>query len=89
MDKIQLGSTVRDIVTGFKGMVVSEIKYLSGCLQYGVKAKVGKDGKVSEVEYIDVGQLEVIEPEKKEAETSDEDPGGIMPDAPKKSRKEV
>jgi len=85
MDEIQLGSTVRDIVTGFKGTVVSEIKYLSGCLQYGVKAKVGKDGKVPDVEYIDVGQLEVIELEKKQIETSAEDPGGIMPDTPKKS----
>ena len=36
---ILLGSQVKDKVTGFEGIAVSRIEYLSGCVQYGVRPR--------------------------------------------------
>lgn len=82
--KIKLGDDVVDTFTGFKGKVISRIEYLTGCIQYGVKAKA-REGKIAEPEYIDEIQLEIIKPKKK-VETRPS--GGIMSDAPKKSRRQ-
>ena len=60
---ILLGSKVKDKVTGFEGIAVSRIEYLSGCVQYGVRPRYDEEemkGKYPEVEYIDEGQLEDI-----------------------------
>lgn len=61
---IELGSKVKDIVSGLKGVAVSRIEYLNGCVQYGVKPPVGKDGKDVDCQYIDEGQLEVTKAKK-------------------------
>lgn len=57
---IRLGEEVRCTVTGFKGIAVSRIEYLNGCVQYCVRPKAGDDGKMPEAEYLDQQQLEVI-----------------------------
>lgn len=57
--QIELGDKVQDTVSGLVGIAVSEIKYLNGCLQYGVQAPF-QDGKMPQAEYVDVGQLVVI-----------------------------
>ncbi len=85
MEKIELGDRVRDIVSGIVGIAVSEIKYLSGCHQYGVQSKY-ESGKMPSAEYIDAGQLIVF---KKRAaiiveEAFKEDPGGAQAYAPHK-----
>lgn len=81
---IELGSKVRDIVTGFEGIASSRIEYLNGCIQYGVKPKVSKGAtKIEDTEYIDEGQLEVIG---NGVNVSKSYTGGYMPDAPKHKR---
>lgn len=78
---IELGQKIRCKVTGFEGIAISRVEYLNGCIQYCIKPKVGKDGKILDGIYIDEEQLEVIgkglsisEKEKK--------PGGTMLDVP-------
>lgn len=79
-----LGDKVKDRVSGLEGIAVSEIKYLNGCRQCGVVAKV-KDGKVPGAEYIDVGQLEVVEKGVVICQKPiEEEPGGDQPHAPTK-----
>ncbi len=60
INPIPLGSKVRDLVTGFIGIAISETRYLNGCIRYAVQAKVDKDGKMPDCQYIDLHQLEVI-----------------------------
>lgn len=45
--KFQIGETVKDVVTGFKGVIMSRIQYMTGCNQYGLFSQKNaiKDGK--------------------------------------------
>ena len=58
--KIELGDEVKDKVSGFKGVVVSEHIYLNGCTRFSVLPKVGKDGSYKESEAFDEPQLKVV-----------------------------
>jgi len=78
---IDLGDKVRCKVDGFEGIATSRVEYLNGCVQYGVRPNVDKDGKRVDVSYIDIEELEVVEPEKNKA--SKEPNGGYMSDHPK------
>lgn len=77
--EIQLGNRVTDIVTGFTGIASSKIEYLNGCVLFGVKPKVEKDGKMPEIYYIDVQQLEFVD---EGVSIKKIDTGGDMDDAP-------
>jgi hypothetical protein len=57
---VQLGDTVRDVVSNFKGIVTSRTEYLNDCVRYGVQPQVDKDGKLPAGEYFDWHQLEII-----------------------------
>jgi len=81
MKKIELGDKVRDTVSGLVGIAVSEIKYLSGCLQYGVQAPF-QDGKMPQAEYVDIGQLVVIT-KRADVQAEEEAPGGNQRHVPK------
>jgi hypothetical protein len=80
-NRIQLGSKVRCQITGFKGIVISKLEYLNGCIQYGVKPPMGKkDLKMPECEYIDSQQLTVVGPG---ITLATDDTGGPSTDAPR------
>jgi len=81
---IKLGTKVKDIITGFEGIVTSKVEYLNGCIQYGVKPKMKTkgDGKMPEANYIDEGQLEVIGKRVVVKPSSNKNPGGVMSDMP-------
>ena len=57
---MKIGQKMRCKITGFEGIATSKIEYLNGCIQYCIKPKMDKDGKMPEGEFIDVEQLEVI-----------------------------
>ena len=78
---INLGDKVRDKVTGFEGIAVAKVEYINKCIQYCVKPKVDKDGKMPEGEYIDIDQLDVVSPESVKVETKPT--GGQQSDRPK------
>ena len=78
---IDLGSKVKDRISGVAGIAVSRIEFINGCTQYGVQAKIMKDGKVPDTVYVDEKQLDVLEQKKvkvKKART-----GGPSPYAPR------
>ena len=58
-----LGSTVRDKLTGFVGVVVCRTEWLHSCVSLGVQGDVLHDGKPTDPVYIDLPRLEVIDPE--------------------------
>jgi|GEM_PF-1023527 len=79
----ELGAKVKDTVTDFEGTITSRIEYLNGCIQYCVEPKLDKDGKARKHQYIDEGQLELIQKKaKKTAKKDKEGPGGRMPNEP-------
>ena len=52
--KYQLGSKVKDIITGYTGIVRSRTQYLTGCNTYGIQnTELQKDGSMSKWEYFD------------------------------------
>jgi len=55
------GKKAVDLVTGFTGTVTSRVEYLNGCIQYAVKPRVDKDGKMPDSMYIDEEQLEILD----------------------------
>ena len=57
--KIELGSKVRDRVTGFEGIAIGRTIWLTGCDNIGVQPAV-KDSKLEEVRWFDEIRLEVI-----------------------------
>jgi hypothetical protein len=56
--EFQLGARLKDKVSGLEGIAVGRLEYLNGCIQYCIKAKVGKDNKIPDAEWIDSQQLE-------------------------------
>jgi len=54
-----LGKKVRDTITGFEGVVVGHVEYLTGCAQVGVQPPA-KDGEMKSAQYFDVTRIEVI-----------------------------
>ena len=59
---IQLGSTVRDAISGFTGIATQIAEYLNGNLQYGLQPKAKEDGSdCPESHFIDYHTLDVID----------------------------
>lgn len=58
---ISLGDLVRDIITGYDGVVVAKTSWLTGCDRFGVQSRDLKDGKLIEPEWFDDTRLLVIE----------------------------
>ena len=60
MFKIKLGSKVKDKVSGLTGIVTAQLRYISGCIQYGVVGKASKDDKIPDTHYLDENRLTVL-----------------------------
>ena len=56
MFKIDLGVKAKDNVTGFSGIVTGRVEYLTGCRQYLITPKAGKD-KLNEAYWFDEDRL--------------------------------
>lgn len=57
---IELGSKVRDKLTGFVGIAVARTIWLYGCDRYALSSQKLKDGMVRADEWFDEGRLEVL-----------------------------
>lgn len=76
--KFDLGEEVKDLVTGFKGIIEARTQCLNGCIQYIVQPRVDKEKKIPEACQIDEQQLKLIK--KSIFKKKDEDekiPGGL------------
>jgi hypothetical protein len=62
MDRINLGDKARDRVSGYEGVCMAKISYLTGCNQVGIKPQGQKaDGGTFDCLYFDEPFVEVIE----------------------------
>lgn len=57
MKSIKLGHNYTDSVTGFSGIAIARIEYLTGCTQYQLQPKIDKDGKVPDSVWFDENRL--------------------------------
>jgi len=83
-----LGSEVRCVITGFKGITIARCEYLNGCLQFCVKPRSGKkSNEMVEGHWIDSVQLDWVAEGVSEDFGYDQDrenrAGGPSADAPK------
>jgi len=63
MKKVKLGDNVKDSVSGFEGVIVSEHTYLHGCVRMTLQPKVDKDGKLPSTGTFDLPQLKIVKKE--------------------------
>ena len=57
---IELGATVEDRISGFRGVVTGRAEYISGCRQYCV-VPPAKDGELKGVLWFDEDRLETVD----------------------------
>lgn len=58
MFKFTVGERVKDIITGFVGVIECRTEWLNGCRRYGVRPqKLGKDGAMPDMVQFDEEQL--------------------------------
>lgn len=58
---IQLGSKVKDSLTGFAGIAISRTEHLYGCVHIGVQPETMHEGKLIPSEWFDEQRLDVVE----------------------------
>lgn len=56
----RLGLTYRDIITGFEGVCIAHVEYITGCNQTLLQP-VGEKSKKPDSEWFDDQRLEVVE----------------------------
>lgn len=56
---VGLGQTVRDKITGFKGIVTGRCEYITGCNQALVAPPVKADGSSTDSQWFDEQRLEI------------------------------
>lgn len=56
---IELGRNYEDVVTGFSGMAIGVVHYITGCSQTLIQPRVDGDGKVPESLWLDAQRLNV------------------------------
>ena len=62
MNEIELGDKVRDVITGYEGIVVAKTEFINGCVQFGVAHRLKKNEKPDQVgePSIDAKSLEIV-----------------------------
>lgn len=84
MDK-NLGKKAKDMITGFSGIIIGKIEYLTGCNQYGITPPINKEGATGDTQWFDINRVKVLGKGFKPAEVSSAaDPGGFNRDCPGK-----
>ena len=78
-----LGKKAKDKITGFSGIIIGKIIYLTGCNQYGLTPPIDKDGKTSSTEWFDESRIEIIGEGVQAKEVTGPIPGGFNRDAPR------
>lgn len=59
--KFRLGAEVKDIITGFKGVIAGRTQYMTGCNRYCIQdRKLDKDGKPRDWVQLDENQLQLV-----------------------------
>lgn len=62
---IALGTKVKDVITGFSGVVTGRVEYLTGCNQLLVTPAIAKDGSARESCWFDEQRCKPVRGAKK------------------------
>lgn len=83
---VALGVKAKDKITGYEGIVVTQLICLFGCSQWGISGTAfSKEGKRPDTEYFDEGRVEKTGEGITAAEVAGEKPGAdFNSDAPGK-----
>jgi len=57
----ELGDRVKDVISGFTGIINSRSQWLYNCNTYGVKSETLHEGKIVDPQYFDEPQLELVD----------------------------
>ena len=57
---VKLGQTVKDLVSGFKGVVIARTEWLNGCTRICVQPKVNEKGELPDAKDFDEPQLRAM-----------------------------
>jgi len=85
---IQLGSYVRDKITGIEGYAMGRTEYLTGCAHVGIQRPgLSKDDKTFEWEWVDETRVDLVKSKKPlrlnaPAQQRSDRAGGPAPNAP-------
>jgi len=61
MGTIQLGDLVRDIISGFEGVITGKTEWLNGCVRYMLEPRsLDKDGNRVAANWFDSAQVELV-----------------------------
>ena len=55
------GDKVKDIVTGYVGIITSGTIYINNCVSYSVQSPMQEDGTVPKRQFVDEAQLELVD----------------------------
>jgi len=64
MFKFKLGQRAKEKITGFSGIIVARIDYLTGCNRYSLQSEDLHEGKPVDWQNFDENQLELVKKEK-------------------------
>ncbi len=73
---VKLGGKVKDKISGFTGVIISEHRYLNGCVRFSIQPSIDKDGELPKIETFDKPQLELIASDVVESEPEHNRTGG-------------
>lgn len=85
MLKVELGSLVRDKITGFEGIAMARAEYLTGCVHIGIQpCRLTNDGGLPDWQWLDESRLVVLQENVVQliGPTKIRQPGGPAPNAP-------
>lgn len=71
---IKIGDMVEDTVTGFRGMAIAKIIYMTGCIRFEIQPKGLRDGRPIKSMWVD--ETTLINKETGMKEIDFESPGG-------------
>lgn len=76
----ECGDRIRDIITGYEGVCIGRIEYISGCNQLLLQPKAGPD-KEPQSHWFDVERVELVD--KAQVTVKTRRTGGDTPPAPR------
>ena len=76
--KFDHGETVRDIITGFQGVITGHSDYLTGCDIYLLQPKAKSKSEKAEGKWFDEDRLEKVKAKKVVLKINKEKPGKDM-----------
>ncbi len=80
MDEILLGDTVKDRISGFKGIATARSEFLHGCVRILISPEGLKDAKPIESQWVDEPQLERVKKGSRHKTPITSHPGGPQND---------